>query len=237
MFAEDAFVASADIVLLPKKKKWRTKNMIKVDCTEVFGWQAALRGMRNPLASHHLSDSKITGNNIVLGENDLKLAQKLIKAGTDHRKFLRFITVTFDLTAPLYMLKEFDTYKVGTVCNSYSTMHKIHSRDLTENDFSSEHLDTMSRAALNITISEINKARQYYMKNEDPDRKKFWWWQMIQLLPSSYNQKRTYLMNYEVLRNMYFARRNHKLDEWHDFCRWIESLPYAKELICLGESK
>lgn len=216
--------------------------MIRVNFTEVSGWMAALRGMRNPLASHHLADSKFGkrewyGEGIKLGDNDLKLAQNLVKSGTDHRKFLRFIIVTFDITAPLYMLKEFDTYKVGTVCNSYSTMHKIHSRDLSVNDFSMEHLDQASKTAMNITIAEINKARQMYMKEEVPERKKFWWWQMIQLLPSSYNQTRTYLMNYEVLRNIYFARRNHKLDEWHQFCEWIESLPYAKELICLGDAK
>jgi hypothetical protein len=179
----------------------------------------------------------------VIGENDLKLMKSLSKAGSDHSKFLRMINVAVDITAPLYWWKEFDTYKVGTVANSCSTMHKIHSKEFTLDDFSHEHLfngiDVVEGESdmeyyenptlyLEQIISVINHYRTRY--NDTKDKK--YWWQMIQLLPSSYNQKRTVQLNYQVLKNMYFARRNHKLDEWHGVCDWIESLPYAKELIC-----
>jgi hypothetical protein len=165
--------------------------------------------------------------NFVLGENDLSLAHRLAVAGSDHRKFLRQIIVSMDITAPFYWWKEFDTYKVGTVANSCSTMHKIHAKPFTTDDFSGEHLFSDGAMLLHDIVGELNIAREQFLATND----KKWWWTMIQLLPSSYNQKRTVELNYAVLRNMYHARKNHKLDEWHDFCEWVESLPYAKELI------
>jgi hypothetical protein len=165
---------------------------------------------------------------IGVGENDLKLMKSLSKAGTDHSKYLRMINVTFDLTAPLYFLKEWDTYKVSTVSNSCSTMHKIHEKEFTLDDFSYEHLYPISVEALEKTIYHLNKARGFFLETKD----KGYWWQMIQLLPSSYNQKRTVQLNYQVLKNMYHARKNHKLDEWRDFCKWCETLPYFRE-ICI----
>lgn len=224
--------------------------MIKVENIEVSGWEAAIRGMRNPMNSWGKSDSIFNAgfgsDSTILGEDDLKLMQSLVKAGTDHSKFMRMINVTMDITAPLYWLKEWDTYKVGTVANSCSTMHKIHSKEFTLDDFSHEHLVSMQeqdslafyssdvseifdfKGVMEHIISALNNARQLYLETKD----KKYWWQMIQLLPSSYNQKRTVQVNYQVLRNIYFARRNHKLDEWHEFCRVIENLPYGKELIC-----
>lgn len=229
--------------------------MLKIENTEVFGWEAAVRGMRNPMNSWDQSDSKHhlfegAGTFITeIGDNDLKLMKNLAKAGSDHAKYLRMITVTMDVTAPLYWWKEFDTYKVGTVANSCSTMHKIHSKEFTLDDFSHEHLiedwldsncEAMIYGELNEpwsplevlewTIKALNANREAYLTTKD---KKFWW-QMIQLLPSSYNQRRTVQLNYEVLRHQYHARKNHKLDEWHEFCDWIKRLPYAKELI-IGE--
>lgn len=225
--------------------------MIKLENTEVFGWEAAIRGMRNPMNSWDKSDScwcwdssheRCNGvhfpsfcndgvdNYYCLGENDLKLMQTLSKAGNDHGKFLRMINVTVDITAPLYWWKEFDTYKVGTVANSCSTMHKIHSKEFTLDDFSWEHLDGESITCLEHTIDRMNHHRNKFINNKD----KYNWWQMIQLLPSSYNQKRTVQLNYQVLKTMYFARKNHKLDEWIEFCEWCETLPYFKE-ICLNE--
>ena len=209
--------------------------MIKIENIEVFGWEAAIRGMRNPMNSWDKSDSIFNAgfgsNSTILGENDLKLMQSLVKAGTDHSKFMRMINVIMDITAPLYWWKEWDTYKVGTVANSCSTMHKIHSKEFTLEDFSHEHLFTDDEALpfLNHLISGLNFYRNKYIETKD----KKYWWQIIQLLPSSYNQKRTVQLNYQVLRNIYFARRNHKLNEWHDFCRIIEELPYSKELVCL----
>ena len=228
--------------------------MIKIENTDVRGWEAAIRGMRNPMNSWDKSDSEFSIENSVkegrfkqtaeLGENDLTLMKSLSKAGSDHGKFLRFINVTVDLTAPLYWWKEFDTYKVGTVANSCSTMHKIHENELTLDDFSHEHLTPGSLDnALKPLISILNSAREAYLNFDeynakDPEgwdegikSKKDIWWQMIQLLPSSYNQKRTVQLNYQVLKSMYFARKNHKLDEWHDFCAWCESLPYFKEIV------
>lgn len=235
--------------------------MIKFEHTEVCGWEAAIRGMRNPMNSWEKSDSypavdcgkcgKIEREGVCkkedractgfecyeIGSNDLNLMKNLCKAGTDHRKFMRMITVYVDITAPLYWYKEFDTYKVGTVANSCSTMHKIHAKEFTLEDFSCEHLIGYgnnvvwwSSEVLDITITGLNFYRKKYLETKD----KKYWWQMIQLLPSSYNQKRTIMLNYEVLRNMYHARKNHKLDEWHDFCDWIKLLPYAEELI-IGE--
>ena len=216
--------------------------MIKLEKTDVFGWESAIRGMRNPMNSWDKSDTAFwvhpnPGDLYYgLGENDLKLMKSLSKAGSDHGKFLRFINVTVDITAPLYWWKEFDTYKVGTVANSCSTMHKIHAKEFTLDDFSHEHLfSTMgtsfeARDLLEQLVDLLNQYRELYLETKD----KNWWWQLIQLLPSSYDQKRTVQLNYQVLKSMYFARRHHKLDEWKEFCAWCESLPYFKE-ICLSE--
>ena len=214
--------------------------MIKFENTEVVGWESAIRGMRNPMNSWEKSDSvKCFANadcpgicrdnmsGIHIGYNDLNLMTRLRNAGTDHRKFMRMITVYVDITAPLYWWKEFDTYKVGTVANSCSTMHKIADKEFTLEDFSCEHLETAWLATLKETIKLLNWARDAY-RLCDEDVKKEWWWQMIQLLPSSYNQKRTVMLNYEVLVNIYKSRKNHKLDEWIDFCKWIENLPYSE---------
>jgi hypothetical protein len=204
--------------------------MIKLKETIVFGWEAAIRGMRNPLNSWVKSDSKFGFSDdyhtFWMGENDLKLMKSLAKAGSDHGKFLRFINVTVDITAPLYWWKEFDTYKVGTVANSCSTMHKIHAKEFTIDDFSYEYIDDTNM--LWSIPAELNKWRTLYLETND----KKYWWQMIQLLPTSYNQKRTVQLNYQVLKSMYFARKDHKLDEWHTFCAWCEGLPYFKE-ICI----
>ena len=230
--------------------------MLKIENTEVTGWEAAIRGMRNPMNSWNKSDSGLAcsqnKNNIcdihctadnyckpldkyLIGLNDHDLMMRLRNAGTDHRKFMRMITVYVDILAPLYWWKEFDTYKVGTVANSCSTMHKIHAKEFTFDDFSHEHLFPTAKKNLESTIDILNGYRDQYSVDTNPELKKEYWWQMIQLLPSSYNQKRTVMLNYEVLANIYKSRRNHKLDEWHIFCDWIESLPYS-ELIT-GEEK
>ena len=248
--------------------------MLKIEHTEVIGWSAAIRGMRNPMNSWEKSDSQTCTNcngclpgqeceryknGTFIGQNDLDLMNRLRNSGTDHRKFMRMITVYFDITAPLYFWKEFDTYKVGTVANSCSTMHKIADKEFTLEDFSHEHLKSfdwdlsMNNSVdlcidesglhdgsvlyspfgiLNLTIKSLNTCRKKYLETKD----KKYWWQMIQLLPSSYNQRRTVMLNYEVLANMYKSRRNHKLDEWHTFCDWIEKLPYS-ELITGKERK
>ena len=209
--------------------------MIKLEKTEVLGWEAAIRGMRNPLNSWHLYDSywthiedaetQETANfEFFVGEKDHDLMTRLRNAGTDHRKYMRMITVYVDITAPLYWWKEFDTYKVGTVANSCSTMHKIHAKELTLDDFSHEHLKPIVKRHLNSTITILNDFRQEFLESNDKED----WWQMIQLLPTSYNQKRTVMLNYEVLANIYRSRKNHKLDEWHDLCHWIEALPYSE---------
>ena len=218
--------------------------MLKIENLEIHGWEPAIRGMRNPKNSWVKSDSDFTSDlakemsiesEFHLGSNDFKLMETLASAGTDHRKFLRMIAVYLDVIAPLYWWKEYDTYKVGTVANSCSTMHKIAEKEFTEDDFSHEHLfhnvnDTEIWLnidfpnVLNNTIFYLNKARELYIETKD----KKYWWQMIQLLPSSYNQRRTLMLNYEVLANIYKSRRNHKLDEWHTFCDWIEALPYAQ---------
>ena len=255
--------------------------MIKLENTEVVGWGHAIRGMRNPMNSWDKSDSAYchrdlardctncvhrfatgystcTSGGFDIGPKDFDLMTRLRNSGTDHRKFMRMITVYIDITAPLYWWKEFDTYKVGTVANSCSTMHKIHEKEFTLDDFSHEHLiydwvgdnneaiwykDPPENGpikcqlmftpldALRITIGVLNTNREAYLKTKN----KKYWEQMIQLLPSSYNQKRTVMLNYEVLANIYKSRRNHKLDEWHTFCDWIENLPYS-ELIT-GEKK
>ena len=220
--------------------------MITIEKTEVYGWEASIRGLRNPMNSWDKSDTVFharcisfdhrCGYEVDIGENDLKLMKSLSKAGSDHAKFLRMIVVTCDITAPLYWWKEFDTYKVGTVANSCSTMHKIHTKEFTFDDFSHEHLHTTlgesyeAMDLLETTIEFLNRYRETYLHTKD----KFWWWQMIQLLPSSYNQKRTVQLNYQVLKSMYFARRNHKLDCWRTFCEWMEGLPYFRE-ICIQE--
>ena len=215
--------------------------MIKIDHIEVFNFEGAVRAMRNPLNSWEKSDSewKFTSytSEYVIGEADLALMRKLVKAGSDHRKFLRQILVSMDITAPLYWWKEFDTYKVGTVANSCSTMHTIHKRDLTLEDFSHEMLiddksgEVLGLEYLEFIIGGINKHRRRYMETNDKRE----WYQIIQLLPTSYNQKRTVTLNYEVLLNIYHARRNHRLDEWRDLCDAIEKMPYFSE-ICLEET-
>ena len=243
--------------------------MLKIENVEVMGWEAAIRGMRNPKNSWEKSDSCTKGfcwcnefcgnpidkcdkeSGLYLGPNDLDLMTRLRNAGTDHRKFMRMITVYLDITAPLYWWKEFDTYKVGTVANSCSTMHKIHAKGFTLEDFSHEHLLSMANNdagdalflndannirvdgddLLGLIINVLNYYRGRYIKTKD----KRYWWQLIQLLPSSYNQRRTVMLNYEVLANIYKSRRNHKLDEWREVCKWIETLPYS-ELIT-GEEK
>lgn len=237
--------------------------MLKIENAEVFGWEHAIRGMRNPMNSWEKSDSEfinadgyhhdIMGNygpwygetgwsENRIGPNDEVLMNKLAKAGTDHRKFMRMITVYLDITAPLYWWKEFDTYKVGTVANSCSTMHKIAAKEFTLDDFSHDHLTTQSIECLKSTISLLNMYRSLYISKTDKQvdqynvmsdgcytkYKKDIWWQMIQLLPSSYNQKRTLLVNYEVLANIYHQRKGHKLDEWRTFCEWIKGLPYSE---------
>lgn len=254
--------------------------MLKIENTEVIGWEHAIRGMRNPKNSWVKSDSGVCathgpahcadcvytdchaddveiGTKYILGPNDLNLMTTLRNAGTDHRKFMRMITVYLDITAPLYWWKEFDTYKVGTVANSCSTMHKIADKEFTLADFSCEHLDREPYHrywiesvivdeditsphkvwmtpfdVLRCTIEMLNAYRENYLESNDKDD----WWQMIQLLPSSYNQKRTVMLNYEVLANIYKSRRHHKLDEWHTLCNWIEGLPYS-ELITGKEEK
>lgn len=228
--------------------------MIKIEETVTYGWEAAIRGMRNPKNSWDKSDSypavdckkcgvidregmcKPKEHDCTpylcyaVGDNDLKLMKQLGGAGNDHGKYLRMITVTADVTAPLYWWKEYDTYKVGTVANSCSTMHKIHAKEFTLDDFSTEHLgivpncDPAYEQAFEGVLFALNEARHCYLDTKD----KAYWWQMIQLLPTSYNQKRTVQLNYAVLKNIYHSRKNHKLDEWHSFCAWIESLPYSE---------
>lgn len=199
--------------------------MVKIEKVSVVGWEPAIRGMRNPMNSWDKMDSDFSQD--ILGYDDLSLAKKLREAGTDHRKYLRMIDVYLDITAPLYWWKEFDTYKVGTVANSCSTMHKIHSKEFTLEDFSCEHLSKGEYGNIELMKSIIvclNNAREWFNATKDKD----FWWQMIQLLPSSYNQKRTVKLNYEVLCNIYKSRNSHKLDEWRKFCRWIETLPYSE---------
>ncbi len=196
--------------------------MITITKTRVDGFSAAIRGMRNPMESWNKSDSKY--NNLKIGENDLKLMKKLVLAGTDHSKFMRMINVTCDIDAPIYWWKEFDTYKVATVRNSCSTMHKIHAKEFELSDFSTEHLDKVAVKFFESIIDVLNYYRTMFINTKHKD----WWWHLIQLLPSSYNQKATVQLNYATLRNMYFSRKDHKLDEWHKFCDWIKTLPYSE---------
>ena len=209
--------------------------MLTIENAETFGWEAAIRGMRNPQNSWCKSDSRWSSPDengtdapmFIVGENDLKLASALANSGADDGKFLRMIHVQLDVTAPLYWHKEADQYKVGTVTDSCSTMHKIHAKEFTLDDFSHEHLYSPLHD-LKPTVDLLNVYRERFLETKDKED----WWQLIQLLPSSYNQRRTWDLNYAVLRNIYQARRNHKIDEWHTLCDWIETLPYAKELIC-----
>ena len=217
--------------------------MIKLEMTEVYGWDAAIRGMRNPMNSWDKSDSTFLPVYAPpaeyvpeIGDNDHDLMMRLASAGSVHAKYRRMITVTVDITAPLYWWKEFDTYKVGTVANSCSTMHKIHAKEFTWDDFSWEHLyspydekDLGSSELAHYILIALNRYRERFLETKDKDD----WHQMIQLLPTSYNQKRTILLNYEVLVGMYRGRKNHKLDEWHTFCDWIKELPYSE--IITGE--
>jgi hypothetical protein len=202
--------------------------MIKLEHKEVMGWSHAIYGARNPMNSWDRMDSYEDWPEhpgiFKIGPNDHKLLMRLAKAGSDHRKWMRMVTVYVDITAPLYWWKEFDTYKVGTVANSCSTMHKIHAKPFELADFSHDHLLQNGITLLQDVVRSLNTYRDLYLEDKD----KIWWQQMIQLLPSSYNQKRTVMLNYEVLRNMYHARKNHKLEEWHEFCDWIEKLPYSE---------
>ena len=187
-----------------------------------------IQGLRNPMNSWDKSDSKYNDlDEYKIGANDLGLMKRLAMAGTDHRKFMRMMPVYVRITAPFYWWKEFDTYKVGTVANSCSTMHKIQAKEFTVDDFSTEHLISDSNAMMKTTCDLLNQYREKYLKTKD----KKYWWQMIQLLPSSYNQTRNVMMNYEVLANIYKSRKDHKLDEWQDFCKWIESIPYSELII------
>lgn len=207
--------------------------MLKTANTSVMNFENAIRGARNPLNSWARMDSAYDSEGrYVLGPNDLDLARRLARSGSDHRKYLRQIFVSVDITAPLYWWKEFDTYKVGTVANSTSTMHKIHAKSFEREDFSHDRLDAGGLAMLDATIAYLESERQKYLADKENRQP---WHNMIQLLPTSYNQMRTVTMNYENLINIYYARRAHKLAEWHTLCDWILSLPYAKELICVRE--
>jgi len=206
--------------------------MLTCERTSVMNLENAVRGMRNPLNSWDRSDSYYTEDGYVLGESDLQLAAKLARAGSDHRKFLRQILVSVDITAPLYWWKEFDTYKVGTVANSCSTMHKIHAAPFTRADFSCDRMTAPALAVLDGVIDFLETERQAFCETKEIGH----WHNMIQILPTSYNQMRTVSLNYENLINIYYARRNHKLPEWHILCDWIMTLPYAKDLIAIKES-
>lgn len=206
--------------------------MITIEKTQVMNFEAAVRGMRNPMNSWANSDSYYDEDGkYIMGEADLKRAHALSASGTDHRKYLRMIFVSVDITAPLYWWKEYDTYKVGTVANSCSTMHKIHSKAFERADFSCDRMSDAALACLDTVIGCLEDRRQKFIETKE----RAYWDDMIQLLPTSYNQKRTCTLNYENLVNIYYARRNHKLPEWHEVCRWIESLPYARELICIRD--
>jgi len=208
--------------------------MLKVERISVMNFENAIRGARNPLNSWARMDSYYDeGGNFVLGENDLSLATRLAKAGSDHRKYLRQIMVSMDITAPLYWWKEFDTYKVGTVANSTSTMHKIQAKEFCREDFSCDRMSEDALAVLDSVIAYLESERVRFNETKDKGA----WHNMIQLLPSSFNQMRTVTLNYEVLINIYYARRYHKLAEWHTLCEAIEGLPYAKELILVKEDK
>jgi len=205
--------------------------MLTVTNSSVMNFENAIRGARNPMNSWNRMDSCFKDGKYILGENDLALAKRLCKAGRDHRKFLRQIFVSVDINAPIYWWKEFDTYKVGTVSNSTSTMHKIHSREFHVDQFSHDQMTPRTREKLSEIVAYLEELRQEYLRTKDRQV----WMDMIQLLPSSYNQLRTCSLNYEVLANIYHSRKNHKLNEWHTFCDYIRTLPYAADLITLGE--
>lgn len=206
--------------------------MLKCERTSVMNIENAIRGARNPMNSWDRMDSQYNEEGeYILGPNDLGLARRLRKAGSDHRKFIRQIFVSVDVTAPIYWWKEYDTYKVSTVANSTSTMHKMHSKPFDMDDFSHDHMTEETLSFMGSVVDELEKIRLRYIETKNKED----WYDMIQLLPSSYNQMRTCTLNYETLINIYFARRSHKLQEWHTFCSWIESLPYAKELILAEE--
>ena len=198
--------------------------MIKIENIDVYGFETAIRGARNPMNSWDRMDSCYNNGEFEIGENDYKLLKNLTIAGPEHRKWNRMVTVTMDITAPLYWWKEYDTYKVGTVANSCSTMHKIQAKAFTLNDFSIEHLDYVCLDTMKVVIKRLNRNRTLFNETKD----KFYWWQMIQMLPTSYNQKRTVHLNYEVLGTMYHQRKHHKLDEWVEFCDTIKALPYSE---------
>lgn len=212
--------------------------MIKITGTDVYGFEAAIRGMRNPLNSWEKSDSDFNVDlrfeDPMIGIDDIKLMTKLVKSGSDHRKFMRMIIVSADILAPLYWWKEYDTYKVGTVANSCSTMHKIHDKKFNIDDFSHEHIHDLDGEDYELSVDELTyrvNILNYFRDRFLETKEKKYWWQMIQKLPSSYNQLRTVQLNYEVLYNIYFARKDHKLDEWHVFCDWIKTLPYMKDFL------
>lgn len=208
--------------------------MLEIPFSKVMNMDLAIQGARNPLNSWDRGDSYSIFNLFVMGPNDKKLCRQLCKAGSDHRKFLRQIFVSVDIIAPLYWWKEFDTYKIGTVANSCSTMHKIHSQAFSLDDFSHDKMTESMERVLDSVIDNLELARTAYIETKD----KQFWWDMIQMLPSSYNQRRTVTLNYEVLINIYYARKSHKLDEWHVFCDWIKGLPYAELLILVkGDEK
>ena len=198
--------------------------MIKIETIDVYGWDIAIRGARNPKNSGDKMDTCCNNGELGRGENDYKLLKNLTIAGPEHRKWNRMITVTMDITAPLYWWKEYDTYKVGTVANSCSTMHKIQAKKFEKSDFSIEHIKEGTERIMNVVIAELNFNRELFNKTKD----KRYWWNMIQLLPASYNQKRTVHLNYEVLGTIYHQRRRHKLDEWVEFCNTIKRLPYSE---------
>ena len=198
--------------------------MIKIENIDVYGFETAIRGARNPMNSWDRIDSGYNNGKFEIGENDYKLLKNLTIAGPEHRKWNRMVTVTMDITAPLYWWKEYDTYKVGTVANSCSTMHKIQAKEFELDDFSHEHLGLYPKWLLSEVISKLNENREGFNKTKDKD----YWWNMIQLLPTSYNQKRTVHLNYEVLGTIYHQRRHHKLDEWVEFCDTIKTLPYSE---------
>lgn len=200
--------------------------MIKLERTDVMNFENAMRGARNPMNSWARMDSETVDGRFIFGVNDLDLAKRLAKAGSDHRKFIRQIFITVDITAPLYWWKEYDTYKVGTVANSTSTMHKIHSKPFEMEDFSTDHMNEETLTMMQKNIDFLEELRNKYIETKD----KAYWYSMIQLLPESYNQMRTCTLNYENVLSMYYSRKDHKLDEWHTFCDWILKLPYFKEL-------
>lgn len=208
--------------------------MLKIERAQVMNLENAIRGARNPMNSWDRMDSSYDEEgNYVLGPNDLSLATRLAHAGSDHRKYMRMIFVSVDITAPLYWWKEYDTYKVATVANSTSTMHKIHSKAFSMDDFSCDHMTPGTLAFMETIVTELETIRLRYLESKSKED----WYDMIQLLPSSYNQMRTCTFNYETLFNIYHARRHHKLAEWHTFCDWVETLPYAKELLTFGMSQ